>query len=204
MLANFRGDRGMHDAYLSPRDEADVSNLLKSLQQDMERSSNFRFAWQFFDCGLVDGMMPWGAKAILDRVIADEPCHRFLKETFDPMYDPSFKVEPIHEHASIEPARGNFENILAAAANDHLGAYSGYLRDATPKEAAKIRAVFEQLGPYEAFELLPGSQPSCEVCRQHNNHLFSRWFYRVAWDWCFVLTWPQLKRAWVGCLTDTD
>ena len=196
----------MYDAYLAPRDEPVVSEPLESLQKEIERSSNFRFAWQFFDFGLVDGTMPWGAEAILDRVTSDESCHRFLADTFDPMYRSSFKIEPIHEHASVAPARGEFERTLAAAANDTLGAYSRYLRDGTPAEAAKIRAVFERLGPYYSFQLLPGSHPSCDVCSTTSlkNHLFSAWFYGVAWDWCFVLTWRQLERAWVGCLTDTD
>jgi hypothetical protein len=52
--------------------------------------------------------------------------------------------------------------------------------------------------------LLPGNSPDCLACRNHNNHLFSTWFYGVAWDWCLFAIWPHCDLFWVGCLTDTD
>ncbi|MES1242177.1 MAG: hypothetical protein ABUT39_11205 [Acidobacteriota bacterium] len=189
---------------LVPTDESGLRASIEKLGKQIQSSSNFRFASQFFFLSGPNPRSPATALSVLNSVILLEPCHQFLRETFDPMYDSSFKIEPVHEHCEMAHAGGEFENLLASAANDHLGAYSHELRDSTPTEAARIRAIFEQLGPYCAFQLMPGGRPGCGDCRHHNNHLFSTWFYGVAWDWCFVLTWPGSHKAWVACLTDTD
>jgi hypothetical protein len=178
---------------------------IDALGRRIQASSNFRFAWQFFYLSGFDPRLPVTALSVLQAVISEKPHHQFLRETFDPMYDSSFEIGSIHEHCEMIAADGEFENVLASAANDHLGAYSRWLRDSTPEEAAAVRVIFEQLGPYCAFQLTPGQHPGCEFCRRHHNsHVFSNWFYGVAWDWCFVLTWPESHKAWVGCLTDTD
>jgi hypothetical protein len=143
--------------------------------------------------------------AILQTMIAVEECHRFLRDSAETLGDERFEVEPIHQHCPVVGAEGEFERTLAAAANDHLGAYSRELRDSTPQEADQVRPVFEPLGPYRAFQLVPGHQPGCAECaHHHNNHVFSSWFYGVAWDWCFLLSWPKERRVWAGCLSDTD
>jgi hypothetical protein len=189
---------------ITPTD-APPADEIWELQQRIERSSNFRFAWQFFRLEQGRVASPGHARRVLETVITSPHCHRFLRSTFDPMYDADFTISPLHEHATIADAEGEFPNTLAAAAEDRLGAYSHHLRDATPKEAARVRRIFSAAGSYRAFQLLPGSNTACQLCRQHhNNHLFSSWFYGVAWDWCFVLGWPEAGLAWVGCLTDTD
>ncbi|MGA2498169.1 MAG: hypothetical protein ABSH20_10530 [Tepidisphaeraceae bacterium] len=131
-------------------------------------------------------------------------CHRFLRDSFDAMYDREFSIEPLHEHCEVVPCGTGFESTLAVAADDHLGAYSRDLRGPTATEVSQIRATFSSVGEYTAFELRPGNLAGCALCRNQNSHLFTNWFYGVAWDWCFVLTWASQKIAWVGCLTDTD
>ncbi|MCP5120205.1 MAG: hypothetical protein GY953_56130 [bacterium] len=187
-----------------PIAEPTVSPPLQRLKRTIEATSNFRFGWQFFELSGVDGVSPGAGLRVLQAMISDQDCHGFLRQTFDPLYDKSFEIGSIHEHCRMSTDSGELENVLAAAANDHLGAYSGHLRDARPAEAAGIRTIFENLGSYQAFQLLPGEVQQCSICAEYNNHLFTNWFYGVAWDWCFVVTWPRRHRAWVGCLTDTD
>ncbi len=189
---------------MNPTTEPIISPSFQRLKSQIEASSNFRFAWQFFDLVELDGGSPEAGLRVLQAMISNRDCHAFLRATFDPMYDSSFKIEQIHEHCSMSSESGEFEKVLAAAARGHLGAYSGHPRDARPARAARIRAIFESLGAYKAFQLLPGENSQCTICSDYNNHLFTNWFYGVVWDWCFVLTWPRHRRAWVDCLTDTD
>jgi hypothetical protein len=95
-------------------------------------------------------------------------------------------------------------NVLAQAANDHLGAYSSDLRQSTPGEMRVIDELFSSVGPYCAFSIVPGSVPTCPVCREYDHRNFSSWFYGVAWDYCYLVTWPKSELIWMGCLTDTD
>ena len=188
----------------NPCEELVLAEPLAQLAGEIRRSSNFRFAWQFFDSGSRAVTSPEGARALLEGVTVVAEWHRFLRATFEPMYEPDFGIEPIHEHAIVEMAQHEFANTLARAAGDRLGAYSRDLHDATPSELQRIEDLFGKNGPFVAFQLLPGNHPGCKQCAHHNNHLFSSWFYGVAWDWCFVLSWPESHRAWIGCLTDTD
>ena len=41
-------------------------------------------------------------------------------------------------------------------------------------------------------------------CRKHNGHLFSDWFYGVAWDWCYCVIWEARGLVGLLCMTDTD
>jgi hypothetical protein len=101
----------------------------------------------------------------------------------------------------VEEAGGELEDVLAAAAGDRLVSYSRELRPSTEAEKAGIAEIFEMAGPYRPFELRPGAVPGCPECAHHNNHVFSSWFYGVAWDLTFVVMWPSESLAWVGCLT---
>jgi len=56
------------------------------------------------------------------------------------MYDEKFQIRPLHDHCRVE-STSNFENILAAAATDHLGACSRDLRSATAQECKEIAEV---------------------------------------------------------------
>lgn len=139
-------------------------------------------------------------------MIASPDLHRFLREAEEAMYGDgeSFEIEPLHDHCRVVAARDDFENILASAAGDHLGAYSRELRSAHSDEKQKIGDLFESVDHYCPYQLLPGNIPGCSECRERNNHLFTTWFYGVAWDWCLFATWPTRALFWIGCLTDAD
>jgi hypothetical protein len=177
---------------------------LNDLAARIRKSSNFRFAWQFYQCSGFGPKSPLSIRHALEAIIDTPELHAFLQESFEPMYADAFAIEPLHRHCRVDAAAGEFENILARAGGDHLGAYSKPLRDATAGEKQAIKELFKCPGQYRAYELLPGNVAACPVCRSHNSHLFSRWFYGVAWDWCLFALWPRCKLLWVGCLTDTD
>lgn len=181
-----------------------LSAALNGIAKRIRASSNFLFAWQFFHLHGLDPRSPRTALRVLEAVIAVESCHEFLRSSFDGMYGEPFSVEPLHEHCSLDEAEGDFEEILSAAAGDRLGAYSRTLRPSTAAEREEIARIFGLAGRYRAFQLEPGTVRGCQVCAAHNNHVFSTWFYGVAWDWTLVLIWPEERLAWVGCLTDTD
>lgn len=177
---------------------------LDDLAVRIRKSSNFRINWQFYQCSGIDPDSPANIRRALESIIATPELHEFLRESFEPMYAEAFEVEPLHEHCRVDAAAGEFENTLARAAGDHLGAYSQQLRDAAAAETKEINELFGSIGEYRAYELLPGTVAGCSVCRSHNNHLFSTWFFGVAWDWCLFAIWPSRNLLWVGCLTDTD
>ena len=177
---------------------------LDELAAQIRKSSNFRFAWQFYHWSAAASSSPLAFRAAIDTVISTPGLHAFLAHSFDPMYDKVFQIRPLHEHCRIELADGEFESILAKAAGDHLGAYSKIMRDATDSEQQAVKVLFGSLGIYRAYQLRPGDVPNCSVCRNYNSHVFSNWFFDVAWDWCLFATWPDQGVLWIGCLTDTD
>jgi len=177
---------------------------LGGLAARIGKSSNFRFAWQFYVFEAIAPRSSHGIREALNLMIASPELHAFLRNSFEnSVYQEAFWIEPLHEHCRIEDAP-DFENTLAAAAADRLGAYSRDLRPATEKESAEIAAMFGSVGDYRAYQLLPGNVTGCADCHAFNYHLFTSWFYGVAWDWCFLVTWPKQKLLWLGCLTDTD
>jgi hypothetical protein len=176
---------------------------LNDLADRIRKSSNFRFSWQFYRCTGIGPRRPVDIRHALDTIIATPGLHEFLRESFEALYVDAFEVEPLHEHCRVDATAGEFENILARAAGDHLGAYSR-LRDAAAPEKQLIKELFGCIGSYQAYELLPGNVPGCPTCRDHNNHLFTSWFFGVAWDWCLFAVWPRRDLFWIGCLTDTD
>ncbi len=177
---------------------------LEGLAARIRRSSNFRFNWQWFTLDAVPVVSPSEARRILGNVVSEPACHRFLQESFKDLYDPAFKIEPIHEHCRMVDVTCDFAGVLARAATDRLGAYSRELIDAPPSEVEAVRRTFGPVFPYSVFSLEPGSAAGCLACKSHNNQLFTSWFYGVAWDWCFCLLPHGTTTGWVGCLTDTD
>ena len=177
---------------------------LDGLAAKIRKSSNFRFNWQFYQCSGIVPDSPTDLRQALDAIIATPTLHEFLRVSFDPMYADAFSIEPVHEHCQVVPAAGEFENILAKAAGDHLGAYSRDMRDATARERLAIQSLFGGMGEYSAYELSSGNIPGCDECLDYNCLLFSNWFYGVAWDWCLFALWPQRNLLWMACLTDTD
>ncbi|MCH9648637.1 MAG: hypothetical protein K0U98_10385 [Deltaproteobacteria bacterium] len=187
---------------------------LDRLAAKIRKSSNFRFVWQWYhrEAGASPTAPPSAtpaptateARRVLSAAIADPGCRKVLRSTFDSMYDSVFSIESLHEHCRLERRDEEFQNTMAKAAADRLGAYSRKRSDASPKERRRIDALFGSVGEYHAFEFLPGSIPGCEVCSERENYLFTNWFFGVAWDWCFVVLWKDSDLAWVGFLTDTD
>lgn len=177
---------------------------LGDLAARIRRSSNLRFNWQWFSLDAVPAASSSEARGILDNVVREPACHRFLQESFKDLYEPTFKIEPIHEHCQVVDATHDFEGILARAATDRLGAYSRELTEAPASEVMAVRAIFGPVFPYSVFSLQAGAVANCAACESHYSHLFTNWFYCVAWDWCFCLLPRGTATAWVGCLTDTD
>ena len=132
---------------------------LDKLAGRIRASSNFRFDWQFYHYAGLDPRSPAGVRAGLEAIIASPDLYRFLADSFEPMYADAFSIDPLHEHCRVAPAVGDFENVLATAAGDHLGAYSRNLRDAKDAERRKIEKIFGAAGSYLAYQLLPGSLP---------------------------------------------
>lgn len=179
---------------------------LNDLAAQIRNSSNFRFSWQFYQFHQYTGadhQLPRSVWQALEAMIATPKLHEFLRESFEAMYAETFEVKLFHEHCRVEAAEGDFESILARAASDYLGAYS-QLRDATTAKKRAIKKLFGGIGEYRAYQLAPGNIAGCPACRNHNNHLFSSWFFGVAWDWCLIAVWPSRDLLWIGCLTDTD
>ena len=67
-----------------------------------------------------------------------------------------------------------------------------------------VTMLSSRLGHFYAFTTVPGSQDGCDICANLNSHLFSNWFFDVAWDFTFFVTWPDARTLWMGCLSDTD
>jgi hypothetical protein len=177
---------------------------LHELAARVRGTSNFRFAWQFF---AVPDAVPDSSeqlRQVIGQVVEDPSCHAFLRHSFVAMYDDTFTIAPLHEHCDFAPRRAQFDDTLARAASDLLGAYGRLWHSASATDLQYVQETFGRPGEYRAFELLPGSVPDCPICRQYNHQLFTSWFYGVAWDWCYLVTWPARRIVWIGCLTDTD
>lgn len=174
---------------------------LAALATRVRASSNFRFSWQWFSAAERGRRGVDEPRHILGEVIARPECHSFLAES---AITSPFTIEPLHEHVGFAEATGSFEQTLARAAADQLGAYSRVLAETSPDRVTEVRELFSSLGPYRAFELTPGQVQGCATCKVYNNHLFTSWFYGVAWDWLFLVQWSEKPLVWLGCLSDTD
>lgn len=177
---------------------------LSAIATAIRRSSNFRFAWRFFDLDARDLRSPDTIRSALDTITRREDLHSFLRHSLDEIYPRDFQIEPLHCHASIRRDDAYFLDTMTRAALDRLGAYSIDLAPSTAIEREPVHELFSSLGPYVAFTTGPGSFPDCDICKHYNNDLFSNWFFDVAWDYTFLVTWPTAKVFWLACLTDTD
>lgn len=181
-------------------DPFDLSKLASAIRG----SSNFRFAWQFFSLHADDLRTHATIAASLDAIVHQRELHSFLADSMDDIYPRAFEIAPLHCHASIVNDSGYFLDTMTRASLDRLGAYSRDLSPSTSQERSSIHGLFSSIGPYIAFHTQPGNKPGCDDCRSHNNDLISNWFFDVAWDYTFLLTWPSASVLWMGCLTDTD
>jgi hypothetical protein len=177
---------------------------LSAISAAVRSSSNFRFSWQFYDFKARDLLSPDTIRFALEAIIRREDLHAFLRHSLDDIYPREFEIEPLHSHASINRDNAYFLDTLTRASLDRLGAYSCDLTPSTAIEREPIHELFSSIGTYAAFTTTQGSFAGCEICKRHNNDLFCNWFFDVAWDYTFLLTWPTASVLWVGCLTDTD
>ena len=183
---------------------ADAVGLdFKQIAGRIRRSSNFRVAWQLFEWDGPRKATPRAARQILEMIVLVPELQTFLASSEPPFTEP-LNVQHLHAHCVFKAAGGTFERTLARAATDRLGAYSRILADAPPEQIRDVEQLFQGLGPYVPFELLPGEVEGCVVCRGHNGHLFSDWFYGVAWDWCYCVFWEERGLVGLLCMTDTD
>jgi hypothetical protein len=182
----------------------DRSSLdFEQLAVRIRRSSNFRVAWQLFEWGGPCKATPRTARQVLETIVLVPELQTFLASSETPLTKPP-NVQRVHAHCVFKPAGGAFERTVARAAADRLGAYSRILADAAPDQIREVEKVFQALGAYVPFELLPGEVEGCVECRGHNAHLFSDWFYGVAWDWCYCVIWEERRLVGLLCMTDTD
>ncbi|MHB0959629.1 MAG: hypothetical protein ACYC0X_29450 [Pirellulaceae bacterium] len=171
---------------------------LRELAGRIRGSSNFRFAWRFFSvdgCDLRRADCIW---RVLSLIVEAPALHSFLRDTVDDIYPRTFTIDQLHEHCAIESSLDDFLDTIARAANDHLGAYSRALRPSTFEERQAVAALFGSIGDFVAFGIGPGADAECNVCQQYNHQLFSSWFFGVAWDFTFFVTWPKLGLLWMG------
>ena len=202
----FRGLKSLYCNSLSTMNIAAIDDPfdLTEVAVAIRRSSNFRFAWRFFWLCADDLHSTATVAASLSAIIHQRELHSFLADSMDDIYPRTFEISPLHVHASIVTDNEYFLDTLTRASLDRLGAYSRSLSASTSKERAPIHKLFSSIGPYLAFHTQAGNKPDCNDCRSHNNDLISNWFFDVAWDYTFLLTWPSASVLWMGCLTDTD
>ena len=198
----------MHECFLHDKTRMNLNPVddridLSAIAAAVRRSSNFRFAWQFFDFKARDLLSPDTLRFALDAIVRREDLHAFLRHS---LYDNprEFEIELLHSHASINRDDAYFLDTLTRASLDRLGAYSHDLTPSTAIEREPIHKLFSSIGTYAAFITTQGSFAGCDICKHHNNDLFCNWFFDVAWDYTFLLTWPAASVIWVACLTDTD
>jgi hypothetical protein len=180
-----------------------VSLDFEQIAARIRRSSNFRVAWQLFEWDRPCKATARTARQVLETIVLVPELQAFLASSEPPLAKPP-NVQRIHAHCVFKTAFGTFERSLARAASDRLGAYSRILADAPAEEIKGVEKLFLGLGPYVPFELLPGDVEGCAECRRHNGHLFSDWFYGVAWDWCYCVIWEDRSLVGLLCMTDTD
>ncbi len=198
---------------VSPSDleQADPSLILDAepleldkLARKIRKSSNFRFERLWFRLPTEPRDANQVASDLLVHIVHSQDAHQVLQSSFDPMYDEQLTLQLPHEHSHWVSEPGRVESVLAQAAADRLGAYSRRRSPATPRERRRIEKLLASIGTYVALELRRGSQDGCPECQEDDNHLFTTWFYGVAWDWCFVVLWPEQRIACVILMTDTD
>src|SRR4051794_13616725 len=91
----------------------DAPFSLDDLAARIRKSSNFRFAWQFYQCSGIDSQSAVNIRNALEAIIATPELHKFLQESFEPLYAEAFEVEPLNENGRVDAAMGEFENTLA-------------------------------------------------------------------------------------------
>jgi hypothetical protein len=178
---------------------------LRDLARAVRASSNFPFEVIFFRWEGDGRPVAEEARTVLETFIATPELHAPLRERFHGGYRPGthFETSPLEAHAAVVAAGEEFEGELARASLDRAGAYSRSLQPASTEEARIVSEMFGALGRYEVAKLAAQPVPGCPTCGW-DSHLFSNWFFGVAWDWCYVVLWREGHTAAIVCMTDTD
>jgi hypothetical protein len=189
--------------FLSLLDEAPIDH--RDLSRAIRASSNFQFEIIFFRWEDDGRPVAEAARSVLETFIATPELHAPLRERFHGGYRPgtTFEISPLEAHAVLLAADGELDGELARASLDRAGAYSQSLQPASLTEARAVSKIFGALGRYEVAKLAAQPVPGCPTCGW-NGHLFSNWFFGVAWDWCYVVLWREARTAAIVCMTDTD
>jgi hypothetical protein len=168
-------------------------------------SSNFHFEVIFFRWEGDGRPVAEAAHTVLETFIATPELHSPLRERFHGGYRPGtpFEISPLEAHAALVAAGDELEGELARASLDRAGAYSRSQRPASADEVGVVAEMFGALGRYEVAKLVAQPVPGCPTCGWCG-HLFSNWFFGVAWDWCYVVLWREARTAAIVCMTDTD
>lgn len=178
-----------------PLDLTEVATRLRS-------SSNFRFAWQFYQIADAPEKMVDACRSLLENVVVYPELHEFLRTTNNGVYRHEFKMWHVAEPCEVRECTADFTDTFASAVFDHLGAYSNILRPATQHERKYVEGIFSRMGDFVAYSLFEcDATTSPRYCR---GPLFSSWFYDVGCDYAYFVAWPQRNIIWLGCLTDTD
>jgi hypothetical protein len=188
---------------MTPVADDGIDVHFEQLAARIRRSSNFRVAWQLFEWDGPCKASPRTARQVIETIALVPEYQTFLANSEPPFTKP-LNIQPIHAHSVFKAAGGTFERTLARAAADRLGAHSRIRADALPEQIRDVENRFQRPGPYVPFELLPGEVNGCLACRGHNAHLFSDWFFGVAWDWCYCVIWEARRLVGILCMTDTD
>ncbi|PHR88853.1 MAG: hypothetical protein COA78_36165 [Blastopirellula sp.] len=130
--------------------------------------------------------------------------HSFLADQDPQSEGEQYTFDPIHRHARWVANNEEVLDILARGRLNKLGAYSTSHQEPSRQEKDRIDALLSAKGPYKSYSLWQGDDPTCAVCSQYNNHLFSNFFYEVAWDWCIQIVWADVQECCIIFLTDTD
>lgn len=176
---------------------------LQDLASAIRRESNVRFAWQFYriDTDVVDSAATFAR--VLDLTLTTPELHSFLAADFAEFYAPAFRIGSLHRHASIVESPALFLDTVTRARLGRYGLSTENFTPVTRQERGFVPNLFLQLGRFSVVTTSPGTDPSCDVCRDSNNHLFSSWFRSDFSNDAFLVVWPGNSLAWMGCLTDT-
>jgi hypothetical protein len=189
---------------MAPISDETAGVSLEEVAGRIWRSSNFRFSWQWFARDAQIEPSAIEAHRVLAEIVNSPPHHEFLRESFSDLYERNFRIEQPHEHSQFIEGTKDLEATLARACGNRLGAYSPMYTEPDLAYDEMVQRAFSSVSPFVAFQLQPGSVAGCPTCSEHGSHLFTNWFYGVAWDWCFCLFPRDRPFVWVGCLTDTD
>ena len=129
-----------------PLDLTEVATRLRS-------SSNFRFAWQFYQIADAPEKMVDACRSLLETVVLYLELHEFLRTTNNGVYRHELKMWHVAEPCELREPTADFTETFASAEFDHLGAYSNILRHATQQKRKYGEGIFARMGEFVAYSM---------------------------------------------------